>query len=124
MINYRQAVKGDAPRLKEIAKRVISTNYLPFLGVENIATFIESGMSDKEIDDGLNDCTLLTLDGQIIGFTITYGNVLHLMMIDTPFQRAGYGSALLSHIEIAKGMRCVTHALCYNQNLVAQADAV
>jgi GNAT superfamily N-acetyltransferase len=99
LILYRQATKNDAQDLKDIAKRVININYAPFLGIETTTAFIESGMSDKEIDDGLINCTLMTCDGQIIGFVIANKDILHLMIIDVPFQNAGYGSALLAHIE-------------------------
>ena len=99
MIYYRKATISDAQILKDIAKRVISTNYTSFLGIEVTTDFIESGMSDKEIDDGLTNCVLMIVNGQIIGFVITNGDVLHLIMIDVPVQNAGYGSALLAHIE-------------------------
>jgi RimJ/RimL family protein N-acetyltransferase len=99
LVLYRQATKNDAENLKDIAKRIINTNYVPFLGTDLTATFIESGMSDQEIDEGLTNCTLMVYNGQIIGFVITNKDILHLIMIDVPFQNVGYGSALLAHIE-------------------------
>jgi len=98
-MDYRQATDNDVQDLKNIARRVINTNYAPFLGGEAVTAFIESGMSDKEIDDGLNDCTLMIRDKRTIGFAVTKEDLLHLMMIDVPFQNAGYGTALLAHIE-------------------------
>jgi protein-S-isoprenylcysteine O-methyltransferase Ste14/GNAT superfamily N-acetyltransferase len=85
--------------LKDIAKRVIRSNYTPFLGADAVCDFIESGQADKEIDDGMHNCILLTVDGVTIGFAIIRESLLHLIMIDTPFQRSGYGSRLLRHIE-------------------------
>jgi GNAT superfamily N-acetyltransferase len=99
LILFRQATMDDAPNLKQIAKRFIAENYTPFLGAAATTAFIESGMADKEIDDGLNNCTLMVSDGRTIGFAIANGNVLHLLMIDVSFQRMGNGSALLSHME-------------------------
>jgi uncharacterized protein YdeI (YjbR/CyaY-like superfamily) len=48
---------------------------------------------------------LLTVDGVTIGFAIIKESLLHLIMIDTPFQRSGYGSKLLRHIENGLFMR-------------------
>jgi len=46
----------DTHSLKDIAKRVIRLNYIPFLGADVVRDFIESGQADKEIDDGIHDC--------------------------------------------------------------------
>ncbi len=101
LIQYRPATLDDAQSLKDIARRVIKTNYVSFLDVDATTAFIESGMSDNEIDTGLAHCTLLIRDGQTIGFAITNDAVLHLIMMDPPFQNAGYGSGLLAHVENA-----------------------
>jgi GNAT superfamily N-acetyltransferase len=89
----------DVNILIGIAKRVIRSNYTPFLGTDAVHDYIESGQADKEIDDGMRNCTLLTVGGVTIGFAIVKVSLLHLIMIDTPFQRSGYGSKLLCHIE-------------------------
>jgi len=109
MILYRSATKNDAQYLKDLARRIINTNYAPFLGTDLTAPFIESGMSDHEIDDGLNNCTLMTCIEQIFGFAITNNDILHLIMIDLPFQNAGHGSALLAHIEekLFLNLKCI-----------------
>ncbi len=99
LINYKQATKEDAQSLKDIAKRVITTNYVSFLGKDTTTTFINSGMSDREIDDALDNCTTMLCDGKIVGFAITKHELLHLIMIDVPLQKRGYGSLLLAYIE-------------------------
>lgn len=99
MIQFRQAAEIDSHNLKDIAKRTIIANYTPFLGEETATAFIESGMSDKEIDDGINNCDIMLDNEKIIGFAITNEDILHLIMIDVPFQNKGYGSALLAKIE-------------------------
>lgn len=99
MVVYRKATKQDLPRIKEIARRVIRTNYALFLGVEVTEIFIESGMSDKELEDGLVACTVAEKSGQIIGFAITKEALLHLIMVDVPFQKQGFGAGLLAHME-------------------------
>ena len=95
----------DINILKAIAKRVIKLNYTPFLGTEAVQDFIESGQSDKEIDDGIHDCTVLMGDAIPVGFAITKEPLLHLIMIDTVFQRSGCGSKLLQHVENMLFMR-------------------
>ncbi len=99
MVYFRQAAENDLQNLKDIAKRVVFKNYVPFLGVDAATAFMEGGMSDKEIDDGFDNCMLMIYDERTIGFVITNDEVLHLVMIDVPFQNRGYGSLLLAKIE-------------------------
>lgn len=97
--SFRPAKPEDAQAVKEIARQVITSNYTPFLGAGAVRDFIESGQADREIDDGMTRCTLMICDGRITGFTITDGPLLHLIMVDTPYQNRGFGSKLLAHIE-------------------------
>ncbi len=98
-ISFRPAAPGDLQPLKDMARRVILANYTPFLGAELVNDFIGSGQADAEIDAGLDDCVLLTGDGAPLAFAVTRGELLHLMMVDVPHQRAGYGSLLMAHVE-------------------------
>jgi GNAT superfamily N-acetyltransferase len=110
----------DLNILKDIAKRVIRLNYTPFLGANAVHDFIESGQADKEIDDGIHNCTLLTGNGVTIGFAITKESLLHLIMIDTGFQRSGYGSKLLRYVENELFMRydCI-YLNSFKANIIA-----
>lgn len=56
-IQFKQATNKDSQSIKFIARKVICTNYIPFMGIEMATDFIESGMSDKEIDDNIDNCT-------------------------------------------------------------------
>lgn len=96
---FRPATAGDAAALKGIARRVIQENYTPFLGEDKVRDFIESGQSDKEIDDGLDACTLMMSDEAIAGFAIVNAGLLHVIMVAPECQGKGYGSKLLAHIE-------------------------
>ncbi len=98
-IHFRKAVPPDAEPIKEIAKRVIRHNYVSFLGTEATSAFIDSGTSDKEIDDGLDRCMVMVSDDVIVGFAITDKDWLHVIMVDVPFQGQGYGSQLLKYTE-------------------------
>lgn len=64
-----------------------------------VQSFLESGQSDKEIDVGLDTCTIMTSDDVIVGFAIVNMDLLHLIMVAPEHQRKGYGSKLLAHIE-------------------------
>ncbi len=97
--SLRPAEPEDAQTIKEIARRVIESNYTPFLGLEAVRGFIDSGLSDQEIDDGMGSCTLMIRDEGIVGFAITKDSLLHLIMVDTACQNRGYGAKLLAHIE-------------------------
>lgn len=104
-----------------IASRVIRHNYVPFLGAEAANAFIEGGMSDKEIDGGLGDSTVILSGGNVIGFAMTKGDLMHLLMIDVPFQSKGFGSQLLSHTETKLFRKFATIRL---QTFQANTDAV
>lgn len=97
---FRKATQNDVAEIQRIAQEVIRHNYTPFLGADATASFIESGQSDREIEDGIGSCVLLEKDGEIAAFAITKGNLLHLIMVAVPFQNAGYGEMLLSHVEV------------------------
>lgn len=99
MLEFRKAKHSDSKDLKSIAERIIRLNYTPFLGVDAVSGFLKSGMSEKEIDNGINDCIVALHCDKIIGFAITKEELLHLIMIDIPYQNKGYGSQLLFYVE-------------------------
>lgn len=98
-ITYRKATLKDAPVLKDISTKVIRTNYTAFLGSEAVNEFIESGLADKEIDDGIKLCTVMIDETAVIGFVIVRDDLLHLIMVDVSYQNKGYGNMLLSETE-------------------------
>ncbi len=98
-LQFRKALPQDAGPIKVLAQRVARHNYIPFLGAEMVSAFIDGGMSDQEIDDGLDGCTVMLSGGCILGFAITKADLLHLIMVDVPFQGNGYGGKLLEHTE-------------------------
>lgn len=98
-MQLRKALPKDMSELKRIARNVIRHNYTPFLGIAAITSFIESGMSDNEVEGGIGNCLLLEKDDAIVAFSIVKENLLHLFMVDVPFQNAGHGEILLSHVE-------------------------
>lgn len=100
-VQFRKAISNDMPALKRISQSVIRHNYTPFLGEDATASFIESGMAANEIDEGIESCIVLEQSGEVIAFSIVKGNLLHLIMVDVPFQKAGYGGALLGYTEDA-----------------------
>ena len=98
-ITFRKATPSDAPMLKEISAQVIRTNYTSFLGADAVDDFIKSGLADKEIDDGIDSCTVMVNETVILGFAILHDDLLHLIMVDVPYQGSGYGRMLLTKLE-------------------------
>ncbi len=107
--------------MKEIANRVIRHNYAPFLGEKATNAFLDSGMADKEIEDGLGRCTVLFTGGTVVGFAITEGDLLHLLMVDVPFQGKGFGGKLLEYTE---AMLFTRHGAIRLQTFQENADAI
>lgn len=99
MIEFKPAYERDKQNIKDIARRVIFNNYTSFLGSNAVADFVMSGASDKEIDDGINNCVVMSNSGEIVSFAITFNDLLHLIMVDVPLQNLGYGSQLLAYVE-------------------------
>ncbi|MGD9560413.1 MAG: GNAT family N-acetyltransferase, partial [Oscillospiraceae bacterium] len=89
----------DIPNLQAVAKRVIQNNYTPFLGQGNVAQYIDSGQADADIEDGIGHCYVMCQDKAIFGFAIAHDDLLHLIMVDVPYQHQGYGAKLLAFIE-------------------------
>lgn len=98
-MQIRKAQVGDIPNLQAIAKRVILENYTPFLGQGNVAQYINSGQADTEIEDGIAHCYIMHRDEAVLGLAIVNDDILHLIMIDVPYQNKGYGAKLLAFIE-------------------------
>lgn len=113
---------SEIVQAQEIAKRVIFHNYAPFLGVVAATEFVESGQSDKEIIEGAQGCFVLEDDECLVGFTIIKDNLLHLLMIDVPYQQRGYGTKLLNYAETIMFHRhSVIHLQTFEENIPARS---
>ena len=96
---FRPAAADDLPILKGIARDVIESCYASFLSQETIRGYIDSGQSDREIEDGMGGCVVMLDGDERIGFAITKESTLHLLMIAPARQNQGCGSKLLRHME-------------------------
>ncbi|MDR2855267.1 MAG: GNAT family N-acetyltransferase [Methanomicrobiales archaeon] len=98
-LTIAKAEESDISTMQATARRVILNNYPVFLGEEAVHEFIESGQSDREIEDGIGNCFVMKQEDEVIGFAIVLKDLLHLIMIDVPYQNQGYGTVLLEYIE-------------------------
>ena len=98
-IQVRKAQTGDLPSMQEIARRTIDQCYRSFLGDEGVDWFINSGASDRELQQHLSHCDVLLKDENTVGFAIYLEDLVHVMMVDANLHRAGLGSRLLAHVE-------------------------
>ncbi len=95
----RRARKEDLSRIQEVARRTIDESYRSFLGDEAVDSFIDSGASDSELQNHIDNCDVLLADDAIVAFTIYFEDLIHLMMVDVALHRTGLGSRLLAHSE-------------------------
>lgn len=95
----RPAVETDLPAMQALARRTTTKRFRSFLGDENVDWFINSGNSDNEIISNLGYCEVLLKDDSIVGFTIFFDNIIHLMMVEPNLHRQGLGAVLLAHAE-------------------------
>jgi|TARA_Y100001960_G_C14348532_1_gene668353 ribosomal protein S18 acetylase RimI-like enzyme len=113
----RKANVADLKALQEIAKRTIRRSYNAFNKSKSMDSYISKGMTDKEIAKNLKYCDLMEISGKIIGFAISIGSYVNLLMIDYSFHKLGYGKQLLNYIESKlKKLRPTAHLETYEGN--------
>jgi ribosomal protein S18 acetylase RimI-like enzyme len=95
----RKANTADIKTLQEISRRTIKESYRSFLGEEAVTSYIDSGESDRYIEDNIDNCSIIILNKTIVGFSVCKKNIIDLMMIDSNFHRKGLGSILLQSKE-------------------------
>ena len=95
----RKATKMDAADIKLLAREVIIENYTTFLGEENVKRFNESGMSDKEIDDNINNMVVCEYEDEIIGICAFLDDLLHMLMVKHHYQGNGIGEIIIEYVE-------------------------
>lgn len=98
MREIRRATPEDLSTVQSIARRTIDVCYRPFLG-DTVDDYLASGESDRELASHADQLYVLIVDAQILGFTIFFDDVIHLMMVDPAEQRQGVGSSLLGFAE-------------------------
>jgi putative acetyltransferase len=78
---------------------MISASYRPFLGDVAVDAFLGSGAADRYIEGNIGGCSVILLDGEVVGSAVCQDNVVDLMMIDQAAHRQGLGTALVGHVE-------------------------
>jgi len=98
-LTIRPAGKKDRDALIALAIRTARTNYTPFLGRDAIETWIAGGGVTDHVDTHLGACRVAERDGDIVGFCVTKGPLIDLLMVAPAHQRRGIGRALLADAE-------------------------
>lgn len=98
-IQIRPATDADVGPLVTLSRRTIAENYAAFLGHEAVRSYIDSGAVDDYVAESVGLCHVLIGDGRVLGLTVTRGNLIDLMMIDTLHHRRGLGTRLLQYVE-------------------------
>ncbi len=96
---FRAAREGDRDVLVSISIRTICASYTSFLGVEAVEGWLAGGTVEAYFDQHLPDCRVLEESSEIVGFCVTRGAVIDLMMIDCERHREGLGRTLLERVE-------------------------
>ena len=98
-LQFRKAQSGDLAIMQDVARRTIDRCYRSFLGNEGVDSFISSGESDRELQKHIENCDVALREDAIVGFSIYFDDLIHLMMVDVCLHRNGIGSLLLAHTE-------------------------
>lgn len=97
-VQFRRATTNDLDVMQAIAGHTIDVNYRAFIDDDGVDWFI-SGPLDDYVSKHVDDATLVTADGTIVGFAVCKHNLIDLIVIDDESHRRGFGSALLAHCE-------------------------
>ena len=98
-LTIRPAGENDRDALVALAICTARTNYTPFLGRDAIETWIAGGGVTDHVDTHFGACRVAEQDGDIVGFCVTKGPLIDLLMVAPPHQRRGIGRALLADAE-------------------------
>ena len=98
-LTIRPARENDRDELVALAICTARTNYTPFLGRDAIETWIAGGGVMDHVDTRLGACRVAERDGDIVGFCVTKGPLIDLLMVAPAHQRRGIGRVLLADAE-------------------------
>ena len=98
-INIRPARSADRAKLVSISVRTIRASYTGFLGRVAVEAWLASGAVEAYPDQHRAECRVVEEQGQVVGYCVTKGEVIDLLMIDSKRHREGFGRCLLDHIE-------------------------
>ena len=98
-LTIRPAGENDRDELVALVICTIRTNYIPFLGRDAIETWIADGGVTDHVDTHLGACRVAERDGDIVGFCVTKGPLIELLMVAPTHQRRGIGRVLLADAE-------------------------
>ena len=98
-LTIRPAGENDRDVLVALATCTARTNYTPFLGRHAIEAWIARAGVTDHVDPHLGTCRVAERDGGIVGFCVTKGPLIDLLMVAPTHQRRGIGRALLADAE-------------------------
>jgi len=95
----RPARGRDLGKLIAISRRTIRAAYGPFMGVDKVEGWVNSGSLDAFVLENLTTCRVLQEGGGIVGFAVAGGDFIDLMLIDCARHREGLGRRLMADVE-------------------------
>jgi GNAT superfamily N-acetyltransferase len=97
--HIRTAGPSDLSAATRLYRRIISSQYRPFWGEQQVNEYIDNGEADAFIRKFSSKITIMTYKEHTGGIAIIDGNRLVLMIIEPSFPRMGLGTKLLAHCE-------------------------
>ncbi len=98
-ILVRSLRHDDIEPLIHLSRETINTHYREFLGHDVVDVFLDQGAVAAFIEDSLECCRILQVDGAIAGYGICHDGLIEMIMIDPEHQRQGLGRILLGYLE-------------------------
>src|SRR5215510_9990745 len=93
--SFKKLSKKDLQNIINIAREIIEKYYVTFLDKKIVNEYINSKQFENEILENIENCTVMKMKNKIIGFSIIIGNKIHLIMIDSKYQKKNNGTKLL-----------------------------
>jgi len=98
-LTIRPAREDDRDVLVALAICTARANYMPFLGRDAIEMWMAGGGVMDHVDTHSGACRVAERDGEIVGFCVTKGPLIDLLMVAPAHQRSGIGRVLLADAE-------------------------
>ncbi|WP_339228731.1 GNAT family N-acetyltransferase [Oceanobacillus sp. FSL K6-2867] len=98
-LTFTNVKHSKVSEIKDLASVVVRKNYTSFLGEDNVNYFINSGMSDKEINDHLDNMIVCEYNDEVVGICVYLDDLLHLIMVKYGYQGQGIGKVIIDYVE-------------------------
>ena len=95
----QRAKSSDLDTMVAVARKTIDRCYRYFLDNQMVGRYLSSERLDHYLGKNIENSWIVSLDSDLVGFSLCIENIIDFMLIDVDFHRQGLGTRLLQHCE-------------------------